>query len=231
MKKSKKFQKVQGKIDKLKIYSIEESIKLLKEVSYTKFVGSLDININLNIPTKFKKESIRGSVVLPHQTGQVKKVAVIASPQYQKEATDSGADEVGAEDLIKKIEEGYLGFDVLISTPDMMIKLAKLGKTLGPKGLMPNPKTNTVTTDVGKIVKSYKAGKLDYRMTERGEIKAKVGKLNQDDSQLQENTLEFLKSALNETRKFGPNRVKSVFLSPTMGPSSQIDVSQILKEI
>lgn len=231
MKRSKKYKQVEKKVDNNKLYSVEEAVKKAKEVSYTKFIGSLNIVVNINVPAKFKKDSIRGSVVLPHQTGETKKVVVVTSAQYEKSAQDAGADEVGADDLIKKIEEGYTDFDVLIATPEMMIKLAKLGKTLGPKGLMPNPKNNTVTTDVEKAVKSYKAGKLDFRMSEQGEIKSKVGKLDQDDEHLKENVNAFLNVALFETKKYGPHRIKSIFLSPTMGPSIQIDTSLVLKEI
>lgn len=229
MHRSKKYTAVKDTLKGIQYSTLEEAISVVKKASYSKFTGSLEIIINYSIPSKFKNDVIRGSIVFPHQFGESKKIAVLTNTEEQKKA--KAADIVGEEDLIKDIESGKINFDILITTPDMMPKIAKLGKVLGPRGLMPNPKNETVTTDVEKVIKSYKSGKVDYRINDQGAIKMTVGKLDQENSDLKNNLIELIKITDNETKKFGPNRYKSVYICPTMGPSIKIDIAKVLKEI
>jgi len=229
MKRSKKYIASTKSINNPANIGIEEAIELSKKLSYSKFTGSLEIIINYNIPLKFKNDVIRGSIVFPFQFGESKKVAVLANLEDQKKA--KGADIVGEDDLIKEIEAGKINFDILITTPDMMPKIAKLGKILGPRGIMPNPKNETVTKDIERVVSSYKSGKVDYRINDQGSIKTIVGKLDQQSSELKSNLLELLKITDNDTKKFGTNRYKSVYVCPTMGASIKLDMSKALKEI
>lgn len=229
MKRSKKYIATLNKIKSTGNIGIEEAIELSKTISYSKFIGSLELIINYNIPIKFKNDVIRGSIVFPNQFGESKKVAVLANSEDQKKA--KGADIIGEDDLIKEIEAGKINFDILITTPDMMPKIAKLGKILGPRGLMPNPKNETVTKDIEKVVSSYKSGKVDYRINDQGSIKTIVGKLDQKNEDLKANLIEFLKITDNDTKKFGTNKYKSVYLSPTMGASIKLDMTKVLKEI
>lgn len=231
MKRSKKYNEASKKVLVGMSYSIDEALKAAKEVSYTKFVGGIDVAINFNVAEKYKKEPFRGSITLPHQITDSVKVAVIAMGQDEADAKAAGADEVGGEELIKKIEGGYLDFDILIATPPMMVKMAKLGKILGPKGLMPNPRNETVTADVARVISNYKKGKMDFKLDAQGGIKAKIGKTNMEVEQIKENFMAFVKIAFAETRKLGPNRVKSIFVSPTMGPSIKIDKNDFLKQV
>lgn len=231
MKRSKSYKEATKDFDSSKFYSVEDAIVKAKELSYSKFVGSLDVIINLNVPAKHKNTSIRGSITLPYQKAEsVTKVIVIAEGNDIKTAEDAGADEAGGDELLKKIEGGYTDFDVLIATPSIMPKLAKLGRVLGPKGLMPNPKNETVTVDIERVVSSYKAGKMDYKINEQGAVKAKIGKLDQSNEELMENFMVFFQAITNETKILGPNRLKSIYLGPTMGPSIKIDKTDLLKE-
>ncbi len=231
MKRSRKYKEAEKKIQKGNLYSIDEAIKLVKETSYTKFVGSVELIINFNVLEKYKNESIRGSLTLPHSTGEMKKVVVIAKGQDETTAKNAGADEVGSDELIKKIEGGYTDFDTLIATPEMMVSLSKLGKILGPKGLMPNPKNETVTTDLERVIKGYKAGKMEYRLDAQGSMKAAIGKINQTDQEIKENFEIFFKTAYSETKKLGVNRLASVLICATMGPSVKLDKNELLKEV
>jgi large subunit ribosomal protein L1 len=231
MKRSKKYKDASTKLLDGLAYSIDEALKLAKETSYTKFVGSMDVAFNFNVPEKLKKEPFRGSITLPHQITSTVKVAVIANGQEEADAKAAGADEVGGDELIKKIEGGYLDFDILIATPPMMVKMAKLGKILGPKGLMPNPRNETVTTEVARVITNYKKGKMDFKLDAQGGIKAKFAKADMSEDQMKENFLAFTKIAYNETKKLGPNRLKSIYLSATMGPSIKIDKNDFLKQI
>lgn len=229
MKRSKKYIESTKKVSKLPFNTIEEALEAVKSASYSKFTGSVEIILNYNIPTKFKNDVVRGSLVFPNQFGESKRVAVLANAEDQKKA--KGADIVGEEDLIKNIEAGKVDFDILITTPEMMPKMAKLGKILGPRGLMPNPKNETVTKDIERVVQSYKSGKVDYRINDQGAIKTIVGKLDQTTEELKANVLEIMKITDNDTKKYGPNRYKSVYLAPTMGASVKLDMSKVLKEI
>jgi large subunit ribosomal protein L1 len=227
MQRGKKYKEVSKKVDKNKVYSIEEASKLLPEISTSKFAGSVEVSIKLEAKSKKQNESVKGSIVLPHQTGASKKVAVIAEAKDQDTAKKAGADKVGAEDLIKEISEGKIDFDVLIATPVMMPKIAGLGKVLGPKGLLPNPKNETVTTNVEKVVKSYKAGKLDFKMKEGLTIQAKVANTAMKPEEIKDNVIEFLKAVYSESRNLSAKPLAAVTLKPTMGPALKVDVNEI----
>ncbi|MCA9385475.1 50S ribosomal protein L1 [Candidatus Dojkabacteria bacterium] len=230
MKRSKNYKKAVEGIDSTKTYTVAEALELAQKTSYSKFDGSIDVIINLLIPSKKKNESVRGSLTFPHQVGTKSiKIAVITNDNDIKTAEAAGADEVGSNDLIKKIEEGYTDFDILIASPDMMPQVAKLGRSLGPKGLMPNPKNETVTADLERVIKGYKAGKVDFKVNEQGAVKGRIGKVSQTAKELEENFKAFFSTVHADTRIFGPNRLKSVYVSATMGPSFKIDKSHLVE--
>ncbi len=231
MSRTKKYQEALKKIDKNMNYSLDEAVNLVKEVSYSKFDGSVELQITLNLKEKQKKESIKGTVTYPNVIGDVSRVAVIAEASDQKEAKAAGADEVGLDDLIEKIEKGWMEFDVLIATPETMPKVAKLGKFIGKQGLMPNPKSGTVTSDVQKAVKSFKAGKTSYKMIEGGIFQVKVGKISMEEGKIKENIIAFIKSLNSEVKKLGENIYKQVKIAPSMGPSIKLDVNSLLEEV
>jgi large subunit ribosomal protein L1 len=227
---SKRMAEVEKKIDKNKLYKLEEAIELLKEVKKTKFDESVEIHINLGIDPKQSTQIVRGAAVLPHGIGKQVRVCVLAKGEKLKEAEKSGAEYYGAEELIEKISKGWLEFDVLVATPDMMKDLAKLGKLLGPKGLMPNPKTGTVTTEIIKTVEEIKKGRVEFRNDEYGIVHCCVGKLSFPTEKLVEN----IKALLDTILKLKPAQakgeyIKSVYLSSSMGPGIKIDVSDLVK--
>jgi large subunit ribosomal protein L1 len=205
-----------------KTYSIADAAALLPKISLSSFVGSADLNIILQLKEKQENESVRGSIVFPHQFGESKKILVFAQGLKVKEAKTAGADYVGLEDLVEKIEKGWLDFDVVIAQPSVMVKIAKLGKVLGPKQLMPNPKTGTVTDDIKKAVATYKAGKTDFKMDPGKSIKIKFGKLNMKPDHLAENLKAAIDAVKNETKRLGVNAIKKIYVSPTMGPKLEI---------
>ena len=225
MKKSKKYLEASKKIEKSKLYSIEEAVKLAKETSTTKFDASVELAVRLNLDTKKADQQLRGALVLPNGTGKTKKVLVLARGEAAKAAEAAGADYVGDMNYVEKIEkENWFDFDVMIATPDMMPALGKIGKLLGPKGLMPNPKTGTVTMDTKKAVEDVKKGRVEYRTDSFGNIHAIIGKVSFTEKQLQEN----LDSLMNVIKKSKPATVKgkyilNVSLSTTMGPGVKID--------
>ena len=179
MKKGKKYLEVASKVDKMKVYTLDEAVKLVKETSVSKFDGSVEIAMRLNLDTRKSDQQLRGAIVLPSGTGKEKKVLVVAKGDNAKAAKEAGADFVGDTDILEKIEkENWLDFDVMIATPDMMPLLGKLGKVLGPKGLMPNPKTGTVTTDVKKAISDVKKGRVEYRTDSYGNVHGLVGKVS-----------------------------------------------------
>ena len=179
MKKGKKYLEAVSKVDKTRVYTLDEAVKLVKETSVSKFDGSVEIAMRLNLDTRKSDQQLRGAIVLPNGTGKEKKVLVIAKGDNAKAAKEAGADYVGDTDMLEKIEkENWLDFDVMIATPDMMPLLGKLGKVLGPKGLMPNPKTGTVTTDVKKAVSDVKKGRVEYKTDSYGNVHALVGKVS-----------------------------------------------------
>lgn len=223
----KKYQEVAKLVDLNKEYSIEEAAALIQKVNYAKFNASVDIDIRLGVDPRHADQMVRGTVTLPHGTGKVVRVLALVNPSKQEEARQAGADHVGLEDYIAKIEnEGWMDIDVIIATPDAMGKLGKLGKVLGPRGLMPNPKSGTVTMDVAKAVKEVKAGKIDFRVDKYGIIHTAVGKVNFNAEQIRENALAFLQTVV----KLKPSTakgiyVKSVYMSTTMSPGLRISPS------
>ena len=223
-KRGKKYLDALTKVEKGKLYTKEEAIKLAKETSTSKFTASVEVAVRLNLDTKKADQQLRGAIVLPHGTGKDKKVLVIAKGENAKKAEAAGADFVGDVDMLEKIEkENWFGFDVMIATPDMMPLLGKLGRVLGPKGLMPNPKTGTVTTDVEKAVKNVKAGQVEYRTDSYGNIHGIIGNTTFEDKDLIENIDAFMSTII----KIKPSTVKgdyikNVSVSTTMGPGIKI---------
>ena len=224
-KRSKKYTEALSKIDKSKMYTKEEAVKLVKETSISSFDGSVEIAMRLNLDTKKADQQLRGAIVLPKGTGKTKKVLVIARGPKAQEAKDAGADYVGDTDMLEKIEkENWFDFDTIIATPDMMPLLGKLGRVLGPKGLMPNPKTGTVTMDVGKAVEEVKAGRVEYRTDSYGIIHSIIGKVSFSEDDLLAN----LEAFVGQIIRIKPvtvkgDYIKSISISSTMGPGIKID--------
>lgn len=216
----KKYRSVEGLIEKGKEYDLEEAIELVKKTATTKFDSTVEVHINLNVDTTKADQQLRGSVSLPAGLGKAKRVAVIANADKEKEAKEAGADVVGGQDLVEKIEKGFLDFDVLVATPDMMSFVGRIGKTLGTKGLMPNPKTGTVTQDVAKVVAEIKKGRVEFRPDKTGIVHAPVGKASFATDALKENIVAFL-SAIHQAKPSGVKGtyVKGVHLTSSMGPS------------
>ena len=231
MKKGKKYLEAVSKVDKTRVYTLDEAVKLVKETSVSKFDGSVEIAMRLNLDTRKSDQQLRGAIVLPNGTGKEKKVLVIAKGDNAKAAKEAGADYVGDTDMLEKIEkENWLDFDVMIATPDMMPLLGKLGKVLGPKGLMPNPKTGTVTTDVKKAVSDVKKGRVEYKTDSYGNVHALVGKVSFTEEALMENIKAFVAVIL----KSKPSVVKGIYvknvsLSTTMGPGIKLDINSFDK--
>lgn len=220
MKRSKKYIAVITKTDKSKLYSIEEALPLLKEVSTSKFAGSVEVEFQLNLNQKQKSESIRGSVTFPHSFGKEVKVLAFVDPSNIKFA--KSADITGGEELIKKVEDGELEFDIVLATPAMMPKIARLGKVLGRKGLMPNPKNGTVTTNMEEQIKKFKSGQKSYKLQQESKLNCVIGKIDMDEPKLLENYNAFLTSVIESTRRFGNSVIKSIKIKTTMSPSLNI---------
>ncbi|MEG2837614.1 MAG: 50S ribosomal protein L1 [Erysipelotrichaceae bacterium] len=214
-------------VDRTKTYSIEEAIKLVKETKYVNFDASVEVSFRLNVDPRHADQQIRGAIVLPNGTGRTQKVCVIAQGPKEQEATDAGADYVGGKELLEKISKGWFDFDVIIATPNMMGELGKLGRVLGPKGLMPNPKTGTVTMDIAKAVEDVKKGKVEYRVDKEGNINLMIGKSSFNETQLAEN----FNAIFDTILRARPAAVKGVFMknvvvSATMGPGIKIDTTR-----
>lgn len=224
-KRGKKYQEAAKLIDKNKVYEVTEAIELVKKAATAKFDETVEAAFRLGVDPKRADQQIRGAVVLPHGTGKVQRVLVFAKGEKAKEAEAAGADYVGDADLIAKIQGGWFDFDVVVATPDMMGEVGKLGRVLGPKGLMPNPKTGTVTFDVAKAVNEIKAGKIEYRVDKAGNIHAPIGKVSFDVEKLAEN-LAALTEALNRAKPAAAKGVymKNVSISSTMGPGVRVAV-------
>lgn len=230
-KKSKKYEEALNKIEKGKLYSLEDAVKLVKETSISKFDGTVEIAVRLNLDTKKNDQQLRGAIVLPHGTGKTKKVLVLAKGDAAKAATEAGADYVGDVDMINKIEkENWFDFDVIIATPEMMPLLGKLGKILGPKGLMPNPKTGTVTMDTKKAVEDVKKGRVEYRTDSYANVHAVVGKVSFDDNKLIDNVNAFMDVIIKSKPQAAKGiYLKNVSLASTMGPGVKVDLSSFDK--
>jgi len=224
-KRSKKYTEAVSKIEKGKVYTKEEAVKLVKETSTSKFDGSIEIAMRLNLDTKKADQQLRGAIVLPKGTGKSNKVLVVARGPKAAEAKEAGADFVGDTDILEKIEkENWFEFDTMIATPDMMPLLGKLGKVLGPKGLMPNPKTGTVTMDIKKAVEEVKAGRVEYRTDTFGNIHGVIGKASFSEADLLEN----LEAFVGQILKIKPSTVKgdyikNISIASTMGPGIKIE--------
>ena len=221
---SKKHKEALAKFDKQKEYSLEEAVKLVKDITYTKFDASVDLSVRLGVDPRKANQMVRGSVTLPHGTGKDVKILVLCTPDKEEEAKAAGADYVGLDEYIQKIKGGWTDVDVVITMPSVMPKVGALGRILGPRGLMPNPKTGTVTMEVGKAVNSAKAGKIDFKVDKFGIIHSAVGKVSFDEQKLIEN----IKELMNTIIKLKPSSakgtyVKSVHLSSTMSPGIRIE--------
>ena len=230
-KRSKKYTEVLSKIDKTKAYTKQEAVKLVKETSISSFDGSVEVAMRLNLDTKKADQQLRGAIVLPKGTGKTKKVLVIARGPKAQEAKDAGADYVGDTDMLEKIEkENWFDFDTMIATPDMMPLLGRLGRVLGPKGLMPNPKTGTVTTDVAKAVTDAKAGRVEYRTDSFGNIHAIIGKASFSDDDLLSNMNAFVGQIIKIKPATAKGEyIKNISISSTMGPGIKIDTNSFDK--
>ena len=219
---------VLSKIEPNKVYKLGEAAALLKEITFTKFDASVDLDVRLGVDPRKSNQMVRGVVTLPHGTGTSVRVLVLCTPDQEKEATEAGADYVGLDEYVEKIKGGWTDVDVIITTPNVMAKVGALGRILGPRGLMPNPKTGTVTMEVGKAVKEVKAGKIDFKVDKFGIVHSSVGKIAFSAEQIADNASEFMNTIL----KLKPTTakgtyVKSIFLSTTMSPGLQIDPKSV----
>ncbi len=215
-------------VDRAKLYSLDEAVDLAKKTSHVKFDATVELAFRLGLDPRKAEQNLRGAIVLPHGTGKTRTVLVLAQGEKAKEATEAGADYVGDVDYINKIQQGWFEFDVIVATPDMMPQLGKLGRVLGPKGLMPNPKTGTVTTDIAKAVSEIKAGKVEYRVDKAGNIHVTAGKVSFDNVKLVEN----IKTIYDTIVRVKPSTVKGVYiknmsLTTTMGPGIKVDPNLI----
>ncbi len=224
----KKYKAAKEKVDPTKQFSLKEAVEMVKQLAYVKFDETVDLSINLGVNPKKSDQMVRGTVLLPHGRGKKVRIIVFAKGEKVKEAMDAGADHVGAEDLIEKIKGGWLEFDKAVATPDLMGMVSKLGKVLGPRGLMPNPKTGTVSFEVGKAVKDIAAGKVDYKTEKAGVVQVPIGKVSFDSEKLVENA----KTVLKSIKKAKPSSSKGKYLkklsiSSTMGAGIAVDVSDV----
>jgi large subunit ribosomal protein L1 len=225
---NKKKKEAREKIDRLKKYGIEDGLETLLSAAYAKFEESVDVAVRLGVDPRHADQMVRGTCVLPHGTGKTLRVLVFAKGEKEKEALDAGADYVGAEDLAKKIQEGWLDFDKAVATPDMMGVVGKLGKILGPRGMMPNPKVGTVTFDVGKAVDELKGGKVEFKVEKAGIVHASVGRVSFGPEKLADN----LKTLMETIIRMKPSAAKGVYIrgisvSTTMGPGLKLDPQEI----
>jgi len=228
----KKMKAVKDKLEGTKEYSLEEAIRIVRESSFSKFDETVDLAFNLGVDPKKSDQMVKGSVVLPHGIGKKVTVLVFAKGEKEKEAVDAGADIVGAEDLVEKISKGWLDFDKTVATPDMMGLVGKLGKILGPRGLMPNPKLGTVTFDISRAVKEIKAGKVEYKAEKAGVVHVPIGKVSFDSQKLFDNA----KAVIDSVIKAKPSTSKGKYMrkmsiSSTMGPGLAVDVASLGKGV
>jgi len=225
---SKQRKEALAKFDKSKSYSLSEAVDIVKQITYTKFDASVDLNVRLGVDPRKANQMVRGSVTLPHGTGKVVRVLVLCNPDKAQEALDAGADYVGLDEYIQKIKDGWTDIDVVITTPNIMPKVGALGRILGPRGLMPNPKTGTVTMEVGKAVQEVKAGKIDFKVDKYGIINCGIAKVSFSPEKIVDNAKELIQTIikLKPTAAKG-TYMKSVYISSTMSPGVQIDVKSV----
>jgi large subunit ribosomal protein L1 len=231
-KSGKKLNEAATKIDRVKLYPLVTALDVVKQGAFAKFDETVDVAVRLGVDPRHADQMVRGAVVLPNGLGKNVRVLVFAKGEKEKEALDAGADYVGAEDLVSKIQGGWFDFDTAIATPDMMGIVGKIGKILGPRGLMPNPKVGTVTFDVGRAVKESKAGKVEFRVEKAGIVHAPVGKVSFEPEKLKGNVLALVEALV----KAKPSAAKGVYikkisLSATMGPGVRLDVSDVTSQI
>ena len=225
---TKKHKEALAKFDQDKQYSLSEAVDIVKEISYTKFDASVNVDVRLGVDPRKANQMVRGSVTLPHGTGKDIRVLVLCTPDKEEEAKAAGADHVGLDEYVQKIKDGWTDIDVVITMPSVMPKVGALGRILGPRGLMPNPKTGTVTMEVGKAVNAAKAGKIDFKVDKYGIIHSSIAKLSFDNSQINENAAELL----NNIIKLKPSSAKGTYvisttISSTMSPGVKIDIKSV----
>lgn len=228
MKLTKNRKAVLAKVEPGKVHKVDEAAALLKEITFTKFDASVDIDVRLGVDPRKANQMVRGVVTLPHGTGKTVRVLVLCTPDKEAEATAAGADFVGLDEYVEKIKGGWTDVDVIICTPNVMAKVGALGRVLGPRGLMPNPKTGTVTMEVGKAVEEVKAGKIDFKVDKFGIVHTSIGKVSFDAKQIEDNAKEFLRTILKlKPAAAKGTYVKSIYLSTTMSPGLQIDPKSV----
>lgn len=225
----KKRREVLAKYNKNALYPLSEACKLVKEITYTRFNASVDMDIRLGVDPKKSNQMVRGTVTLPHGTGKTVRILVLCTPDKEQEAIQAGADYVGLDEYIEKIKGGWTDVDVIITTPNVMPKIGALGKILGPRGLMPNPKTGTVTMDIAKAVKDVKAGKIDFKVDKYGIVHASIGKVSFDPTMLEENARELLNTIIKLRPPAAKGTyLKSIHMSSTMSPGIKIDPKSVI---
>lgn len=230
VKRSKRFNQILEKVDTNKVYSIREAVETLKDIPHPKFDETVEVSCKLNVDPKKSDQMVRGSVVLPHGLGKKVKVLVFTKGEKEKEAQAAGADHVGNEDLIAKIQSGWLDFDVAIATPDMMREVGKLGKILGPRGLMPSPKVGTVTENLEKAIKEAKSGKLDFKVDRTGVVNVGIGKISFPVDHLVENINTFIDALYRAKPTSAKGQyIKKMVISTTMGPGLKIDLREVIR--
>lgn len=232
MKRSKRYHQLASKLERGKEYLLEEAIPLLKEFATTKFDQSVEVAVRLGVDPRHADQMVRGTVTLPNGTGKSVRVLVLTKGAKEKEAQEAGADYVGLDEYVEKLQQGWLDCDVIIATPDVMNVVGRLGKILGPKGMMPNPKSGTVTFEVGQAVKDVKAGKIDFRVDRNGNLHAAVGKLSFDAAKIKENVRAFIEMVIRLKPASAKGQyLRSVTLSSTMGPGIRLDRAALIDEI
>jgi large subunit ribosomal protein L1 len=229
---AKAYAKASAEIESGKAYSVEEAVALSKRVAHAKFDETVELAVRLGVNPKHADQMVRGAVLLPHGTGKAVRVVVFAKGEKEREAREAGADVVGAEDLVEKIQGGWLEFDTAVATPDLMGQVGRLGKILGPRGLMPNPKSGTVTFDVARAVKELKAGKIEFRVDKGSNVHAPVGKASFSEDKLLENARTFLRELMRARPAAAKGHyVKSLTLSSTMGPPISLDPTAVTADL
>lgn len=229
MKKSKRYLDITNRVDRLQMYELDDAIKLVRDSATAKFDESVEISVNLGVDPRHADQMVRGTVSFPHGTGKTVRVLVITDEGRWDEAKEAGADHVGLDEMVAKIQEGWLDFDSVIATPNVMGKIGRLGKILGPRGLMPNPKVGTVTNDLGSAVKEIKAGRVDFRVDKYGIMHVAVGKGSFDENKLRDNILAFLDKLVKlRPAAIKGTYVKAITLASTMGPGVRVDRQQAL---
>ena len=225
---SKKRKEALAKFDKSKAYSLTEAVEIVKQITYTKFDASVDLNVRLGVDPRKANQMVRGSVTLPHGTGKTVRVLVLCSPDKNQEALEAGADFVGFEDYIQKIKDGWTDVDVIITMPTLMPKVGALGRILGPRALMPNPKTGTVSMDIAKAVREVKAGKIDFKVDKYGIVDTPIAKVSFPSEKIFDNAKEVLQMIVKlKPAAAKGTYIKSIYISSTMSPGVQVDVKSI----